>query len=362
MFNNIFKNKKVLITGHTGFKGSWLSLWLKKLGADVYGFSNRIPTNPSMYELLNLSDDLHSFTGDIRDIEALSEKVNTIKPEFIFHMAAQALVPVAYQNPVTTFETNTLGTVNVLEVVRKIKHQCTTIIITSDKVYDNVEWEWGYRENDKIGGIDPYSASKGMAELAIRSYFQSYLKNMKNIKLGITRAGNVIGGGDWAEGRIVPDLVRSVFNKQRAKIRNPNSTRPWQHVLEPISGYLQLAMSLNQEEVINGSEFNFGPSADNAFSVRSLVNEIQSQWDILNWEDVSTSEKIDEAGLLKLNCDKALLRLNWRPVLDFKETTKLTVDWYKALYEKDQNLKSLSLSQIDSYISLAQNKELIWTS
>ena len=259
MFKNIYRNKKVLITGHTGFKGSWLCMWLVHLGADVYGISNKIPTNPSNYNASNIGRIIKNYSFDINDSVKLNKTVKKIKPDFVFHLAAQALVKKSYNDPLDTIHTNALGTSKILEAIKSLNKSVTAVIITSDKVYFNKEIKRGYKEDDLIGGKDPYSASKGMAELAIKTYFDSFISKDKSKKLGITRAGNVIGGGDWAENRIVPDCVRAWSKKKSVIIRNPFSTRPWQHVLEPLSGYLLLGLRLNQKSKINGHAYNFGP-------------------------------------------------------------------------------------------------------
>ena len=240
-FNNIYKDKKVLITGNTGFKGSWLSTWLCTLGAEVYGYSLNVPTHPSMFETLELEKRIHHKFGDIRNRDEFTEYVQEVKPDFIFHLAAQALVLTSYREPLDTITTNVVGTSVVCEAIRHIDWNCTCVLITSDKAYDNVEWIWGYRETDRLGGKDIYSGSKGAAELVIKSYWHSFIKDMPNIKFGVTRAGNVIGGGDWAEDRIIVDCIKAFSTGKTVEIRSPKATRPWQHVLEPLSGYLTLA-------------------------------------------------------------------------------------------------------------------------
>lgn len=251
-FNNVYKGRRVLITGNTGFKGSWLSAWLLMMGADVYGYSLDIPTSPSMFETLKLSDRMHHYFGDIRDKEKVNSHIQEIKPDFIFHLAAQAIVSTSYVDPFDTITTNVVGTASVLEAIRNITWNCTSVLITSDKAYDNVEWIWGYRETDAVGGKDVYSGSKGAAELTIKSYWKSFIQSMPNIKLGIARAGNVIGGGDWAKDRIIVDCVKAFSENKIVEIRCPKATRPWQHVLEPLSGYLTLGQYLFEDKVENG--------------------------------------------------------------------------------------------------------------
>jgi len=355
---NLFKNKSVLITGHTGFKGSWLSAWLSHIGAHVIGISDRVPTDPAHYELIkNSLDQDHRI--DIRDIESVSSIIDNIKPNFIFHLAAQPIVLDSYQNPLETFKINTIGTANILDVLRISNHKCIAIIITSDKCYDNMELTRGYHEMDRLGGKDPYSGSKGAAELVIRSYVESYFKKMdSNIRLAVGRAGNVIGGGDWAPHRIVPDCIQSWSKKRVAKIRNPYATRPWQHVLEPLSGYLSLAAALKDNEILNGEAFNFGPPPNQNHTVEELVQEIISYWPSSKWIDKSKENKLpSEAGLLELNCDKALNTLNWKATLDFKETAKWTADWYRTYYKKDPNLiGDITTKQIIEYMNLAEKR------
>ena len=361
-FNNIYRSKKVLITGHTGFKGSWLSSWLIKLGADVIGISKNVVSHPSNYEVASIGNIVQDLRVDVTNLHELKQVISNTKPDFIFHLAAQALVRNSYANPIDTFMTNTIGTINILESLKTIDKKVAVVMITSDKAYDNSEWVWGYRENDKIGGKDPYSASKGMAELAIRSYLYSFFSNKKsNIRIVSTRAGNVIGGGDWAEDRIVPDCVKAWSVNKTLEIRNPNATRPWQHVLEPLSGYLLLGEMLYKDNFLHGEAFNFGPNADQNYSVKSLIEEMQKNWPEANWLDTSDDSETHEAGLLKLNCDKALNLLSWKSILSFEETIKMTSEWYRLFYqEKNMPMLNFSISQIDKYVQKACDKKLAW--
>ena len=359
LFKNIFNDKKVLITGHTGFKGSWLSIWLNFLGAKVYGISENIPTKPSNFIANKLNDFVIDHRADICEIEKIKNIISEIKPDYLFHLAAQPLVGIAYSDPYLTWKTNTLGTVSILEALNQLKTKCISVLITSDKCYENVEWEWGYRENDKIGGIDPYSASKGGAELAIKSYTNCFF-NKGDIKIGVGRAGNVIGGGDWSPYRLVPDCIKSWSKNKKVVIRNPISTRPWQHVLEPLSGYLSLAYNLSIDEKCRGEAYNFGPAANQNFTVIDVVKEMSKNWEKVQWE-VNKENNFKESGLLKLNCDKALTDLNWEPVWDFQETIFHTVDWYKTYYEKQTDILELSIKQIEAYSSAARIKKLSWT-
>ena len=362
---NAFNGPKVLITGHTGFKGSWLSLWLKQLGANVTGISIDIPSEPSHFDAANLSGMIDDHRVDIRDSESVRRTVQESQPDFVFHLAAQALVRPSYENPVETMMTNAIGPANILDALRGLDKPVTAVIITSDKAYDNVEWVWGYRETDRLGGKDPYSASKGMAELAIRSFVNSFFSTPDtNVRVGITRAGNVIGGGDWAVDRIVPDCIKSWSKSLMVDIRCPDATRPWQHVLEPLSGYLALAIQLStNRNIVNGDAYNFGPPTDQSYSVRELIDEMSNHWDSVLWNDISNSKQhLHEAGILKLNCDKALFDLKWRPTLDFEETVKMTVEWYKQYYQNStKSICNYSISQIEEYTQLARDRKLAWT-
>lgn len=358
-----FKDKTVLITGNTGFKGSWMSLWLESLGAKVIGVSSGVPTTPSNFEAISIQNSIIHYNGDICNTDFLKKVINKHQPDFFFHFAAQALVKNSYENPLNTMMVNAIGTASVLESLLDYEKKIVLVLITSDKAYDNVEWVWGYRETDSLGGKDPYSASKGMAELAIKSYYHSFYKTNKFVKLGITRAGNVIGGGDWAEDRIVPDSIKAWADSSPVEIRSPKSTRPWQHVLEPLSGYLLLAMKLFNNEVQSGEPFNFGPSSENNQSVEELIIQMTKHWENASWNDVSNKKEIfHEAGLLKLNCDKAYLQLGWLPSLTFEETVKLTTKWYKLFYSQKNNesIRDFSISQINYYTDKARQKGQTW--
>ena len=362
IFNNLFENKKVLVTGNTGFKGSWLSAWLLELGAIVSGLSKDIPTTPSFYEAVNLPNDVRHYEVDIRDIEQTIKVVKEIQPEFVFHLAAQALVMKSYNNPVETYQTNIIGTLNLLEALRELDKSCTVVLITSDKCYENVEWVWGYRETDSLGGYDPYSASKGATELVIRSHVQSYFQKDSPVRIATGRAGNVIGGGDWAADRIVPDCVRSWSKGHSLQLRSPQSTRPWQHVLEPLSGYLSLAKELHNRIELHGEPFNFGPPNNLNHSVLKLVETMAKHWTKVRWEDVQDLEKqIYESKLLKLNCDKALNQLYWHATLSFEDTVRMTTEWYRSFYSDPSEIREISFSQIAEYVDLATRKGLRWT-
>ena len=350
MLDDFFKDKKILITGHTGFKGSWLSCWFKLVGAKVSGISLPPSTKPSHFDELDFKDSLDNHYQDIRDFEKLNAIIKIIEPDFIFHLAAQPLVGEAYNNPIKTYETNFIGTLNVLESLRNLEKKCTAILITSDKCYENKEWIWGYKETDDIGGIDPYSASKGACEIMIRSHVKSFFSKDNLKKIGIGRAGNVIGGGDWSEKRIVPDAVKAWAQNKTLELRNPFSTRPWQHVLEPLSGYIKLAILLDENKNIHGEPFNFGPPADQNYSVGKLIEEMSKYWEGVCWTESGVDKnQFHEAGLLKLNCDKAFNLLNWSPTLNFSETVQLTTEWYKNFYDRSKSIRKLTEEQIQFY-------------
>jgi len=357
-----FQGKKVLITGHTGFKGCWLTAWLLRLGATVAGFSDRMPTSPAHFDAANMGGRLSHHIGDIRNLALVVQLIKDEQPDFVFHLAAQALVRRSYLDPYLTIETNVMGTANILEALRLSQHPCTAIVVTSDKSYDNVEQVWGYRENDALGGKDPYSASKGAAELVVKTYANSYFSALDSpVKVAVGRAGNVIGGGDWAEDRIVPDCVRAWSQGGAVDIRYPRATRPWQHVLEPLSGYLLLALSLAKDPNLNGEPFNFGPPAQQNYTVAELLDEIKKHWPGAGWKDVSGSSSFHEAGLLKLCCDKALHKIGWQPVMNFAGTVRLTSSWYRSFYESsDIDVWNLTQCQIAEYESLAGDRCAVW--
>lgn len=364
MFDNIYKNKKVLVTGNTGFKGSWLTVWLLKLGATVYGISKDIPTNPSLFEEIGLEERIKHYKQDVRNLQPVKEIFDEIKPAFLFHLAAQSLVFESYKLPVETISTNVLGTTNILEALRSANHACAGVIITSDKCYDNVEWVWGYKETDNLGGKDIYSGSKGAAELVIRSYYHSFFnKSDSNVRIASARAGNVIGGGDWAKNRIVPDCIRAWSKNETVKTRSPKATRPWQHVLEPLSGYLTLGMQLAKDDNLNGESFNFGPSSQYTQTVESLIEDLSKYWNnngIVPMCKITGNVNFHEAGLLKLNCDKALAILNWRAILSPEATVEFTGSWYNRFYRKRDNMFEVSMEQIENYCRLAAEKSMDW--
>ena len=349
------------MTGHTGFKGSWLALWLSELGAKVAGYSLDVPTEPSNFQALALENRIAHHFGDIRDRAGFARVVDEFRPEVIFHLAAQALVQRSYADPVLTFETNAMGMVNLLECVRTRPWIDAVVLITSDKAYRNEEWCWGYKETDTLGGRDPYSGSKSCADLIADCYHHSFLRHIRT-RTAITRAGNVIGGGDWAAQRIVPDCIRAWCAGEPVTVRNPRATRPWQHVLEPLSGYLWLAAQLLAEQPqLDGQAFNFGPTASVNQTVAQLLEVMVSRWPGAGWlASAAEIQRGHEATLLKLSCDKALAYLAWRAVLDFEETVEFTVDWYRNWHEAKVAIHPYARDQIARYTGLAHERGLAW--
>ena len=347
-----FKGKKILITGHTGFKGSWLTLWLIKLGAKVIGYSLEPPTKPSLFEILNLKEKIVHIIGDIRDEEKLKNIFKKYKPEIVFHLAAQSLVRFSYKEPKLTYETNVIGTLNVLEAVRETKSVRVVIIVTSDKCYENKEWVYGYRENDPLRGYDPYSSSKACAELVVEAYRSSFF-NPKNygkghqVALATVRAGNVIGGGDWQVDRLIPDCVKALSKGKPIKIRNPNAIRPWQHVLEPLSGYLLLAQKMWEEPNKYCEAWNFGPYEKDIATVKEIVKKVINLWGKGKYE-VESDTQFHEAGLLRLDISKAMIKLGWLPKWDLDTALERTVKWYKLFYEKE-DIFIYSIKEIEDY-------------
>lgn len=349
---SFWNNKKVLITGHTGFKGSWLSFWLKMLGAEVCGYSLSPETSPNLFENLKLENLIESNIGDIRDLESFESVVKGFQPEAVFHLAAQSLVRRSYREPVETYTTNVIGTVNILEAIRRVDCVKSVVIATTDKVYKNNEWHWAYRENERLGGFDPYSNSKACAELAVDSYRNSFFQESETF-IATARAGNVIGGGDWSEDRLLPDVFRSLIFGEDLLVRNPNSVRPWQHTLEPLSGYLLLSQKLFEGESEFAEAWNFGPSEDDSKSVGFILDGIKELWDEdVNWK-IAEGKHPHEASLLKLDSAKARNKLKWRSALSLKEALELTTDWYKEFKNK-ANLAEVTKNQIEFYI----NKQL----
>ena len=345
---NFWKGKKVFLTGHTGFKGSWLSLWLQDMGVLVKGYSLEVNTNPALFTHANVAAEMQSEIGDIRNLEQLTESMVSFSPDILIHMAAQPLVRLSYQEPVDTYTTNVIGTVNVLEAARKCSNLKAIVSVTTDKCYENKEWEWGYRENEPMGGHDPYSSSKGCAELVTSAYRRSFFSSEGTASLASARAGNVIGGGDWAEDRLIPDILRAFEKSEPVVIRNPLSTRPWQHVLEPLSGYLVLA----QELFLNGDNFaegwNFGPKEEDCKPVSWILDKMVTYWgNNASWS-LDKNNNPHEAGFLKLDCSKASNRLKWNPKWNLQFTLKSIVDWHQ-LYSNGGDLKKQCLKEINTY-------------
>ncbi|MFZ1749159.1 MAG: CDP-glucose 4,6-dehydratase [Saprospiraceae bacterium] len=353
LFGDFYRGKRILLTGDTGFKGSWLSIWLNELGANVHGYALPPKTSKDNFAITHLSKCIQHYDGDVRDAENLNRVFEEVKPELVFHMAAQSLVLPSYQDPVETFQTNILGTVNFFEAVRKTNSVKVAINVTSDKCYQNNEWIWGYRENDPMGGNDPYSASKGCSELITKSYIKSFFES-GDCTVASCRAGNVIGGGDWAEHRIIPDVFRAYFAKNNLIIRNPNATRPWQFVLEPIFGYLKLAETLYEKGAAFSGGWNFGPALSKDYSVSEVIGYIKEIVPDLKYDAEENSDQPHEAKLLKLDISKALTQLNWRPLLSMDETIHYTVNGY--LIGEDKTYDS-RVKQIKSYAAKYFNNE-----
>ena len=364
MFKKRFNGAKVLVTGHTGFKGSWLVTWLLRLGAQVTGMALESATNPSHFVAANLYSLIKDHRVNMQHRLMVEQIVLDAEPDFIFHLAAQPLVRESYESPVDTWTTNVIGTMHLLEAVRKLNKQCTVIVVTSDKCYENQEWLWGYRETDPLGGHDPYSASKAATELLTQSYIKSYFSDsLTPIRVATARAGNVIAGGDWSTDRIVPDCIRSWQKDEAVQLRNPHATRPWQHVLEPLSGYLWLAAALSEQPELHGEAFNFGPNANQADrSVLDLVSSMSRFWEKVQYvlPAPGTLLRHHEASLLRLSCDKALHRLGWAATLDFENTVELTAEWYRQFYLERTNALALTTHQIETYEKRAQTCHHVW--
>lgn len=348
-----WKGKKVLVTGHTGFKGSWLSLWLQHLGADVTGYALQPPTNPSLYEVADVGSGMRSIIADIRDGAELAKAMKEASPEVVFHMAAQPLVRYSYSNPVETYSTNVMGTVHLLEAVRQTSAVRAVVNVTSDKCYENREWVWGYRESEPVGGFDPYSNSKGCAELVTAAYRNSFfnpeLYSEHRVALATGRAGNVIGGGDWAGDRLIPDIMRAIFESRPVVIRNPHSIRPWQHVLEPLSGYLLLAQKLYEEGIAFAEAWNFGPNEEDAKPVRWIVERLTKQWsEGANWE-LDAGNHPHEAHFLKLDCSKARMRLSWQARWSLTRALDEIIAWHRACLA-GEDMRQETLAQIQKFM------------
>ena len=341
-------SKKVFLTGHTGFKGSWLSLWLQSMGAQVQGYALGPPTEPSLFVEANVHKNMDSQIGDIRDLEKIKKSMQSFNPDLLIHMAAQPLVRLSYSEPIETYTTNVIGTVNVLEAARSCSKLKVIISVTTDKCYENKEWVWGYREDEPMGGHDPYSSSKGCAELVTSAYKKSFFNTDDTASIASARAGNVIGGGDWAEDRLIPDILKAFEKSKPVIVRNPLSTRPWQHVLEPLSGYLVLAQKLYEKGDEFAEAWNFGPKDEGCKPVNWILDKMVKKWgDGASWE-LDKNSNPHEAGYLKLDCSKASARLNWRPNWKLESTLKLIIDWHQAWISEDDMYKKC-LEEIEKY-------------
>lgn len=363
-FADLYRDQSVLVTGHTGFKGSWLSLWLHQLGAKVFGYALPPPTAPSLFDLAQIAAVVDHTEGDIRDLAAFRAVLHRARPRFLFHLAAQPIVSRSYAEPIETLSTNVMGAAIILEALRGVDWPCTAVLITSDKAYDNVEWPWGYRETDALGGKDVYSGSKGAAELVIKSYLHSFFQDPRaGVRIGVARAGNVIGGGDWAPDRIVVDCIKAWSVGEVVYLRSPDATRPWQHVLEPLSGYLALGQSLAKSVALHGEAFNFGPRAEQSHTVVELLGDLARDFGLSEGQrsyEVVDRKPFHEAGLLKLNCDKALLALGWGPTLAYGDVVKMTGHWYRAVLREGADARSLTLAQIGRYETEARRRGVSW--
>ena len=348
-FLDIYRNKRVLVTGDTGFKGSWLSLWLHGMGAEVVGYALPPKQDEDHFNVIGLDKKIQHIDGDVRDITFLKKVFDDFQPEFLFHLAAQPLVKMSYDDPKLTFDTNVGGAVNILEAVRSTLSLRSVIFVTSDKCYKNKEWIWGYRENDELGGHDPYSASKAAAEVVLSAYQDSYFRNNERLGVASVRAGNVIGGGDWSADRIVPDCIRSLKEEKPILIRNPNATRPWQHVLEPLLGYLSLASKMFDEPAKYWGAYNFGPQGKSIKTVGDLVEKVIACWGRGEMKCESNSDNFHESSILHLNCDKSYQTLGWSQRWDFDDTITKTVEWYKEVLAGKPAI-SITERQINDYM------------
>ena len=362
MFGSFYNGKKVLVTGHTGFKGSWLCTWLLDLGAQVFGYSIDVPTNPSLFLESSLDKKIDHQFGDVRDYEKLQQRINEIQPDVVFHLAAQPIVSTSYKNPLLTVTTNVLGVSNILESLRHLGKECQAVIVTSDKCYENLEWVWGYRETDRVGGKDMYSGSKGAAEVLFHSFYESFFRDHP-VRIATGRAGNVIGGGDWALDRIVPDAMKAWKSSKSVVIRRPKATRPWQHVLEPLSGYMTLAWRLSESAKFSGESYNFGPRSNQNATVQDLLEDLGKVFSTKCPElyDIQGDSQFEEAGYLKLNCDKALLELFWEPVLEYETLAQMVSKWYYDFHINSLSAWELTLADLNKYQKEASDKKMSWT-
>jgi CDP-glucose 4,6-dehydratase len=346
---NFYRNKKVLVTGHTGFKGSWLTAWLLKMGSRVVGVSKDVTTNPSNYKVLNLEKKIKNYFLDIKDFNKIKKIIIKEKPDVIFHLAAQAILSTSYKDPAETINSNTLGSFNILHATSFLKKKCNCIMVTSDKCYFNLEKKSGYKENSILGGKDIYSGSKAAAEIILNSYYHSFLKGKTNISFCTARAGNVIGGGDWSQDRLIPDIIKAWSKKKKTIIKSPNSIRPWQHVLEPLLGYLKLGFYLNKNKKFNGHSFNFGPTQKKSYKVIDLVKKLEKFWKFKKMYIIKKNTKFKETKILRLDSNKALKKLNWKTFFSLSELSFYISEWYVAYYSKEKKMLNLSLNQINNY-------------
>ena len=364
MFSDVYKDSRVLVLGHTGFKGSWLTAWLLELGAKVCGISLEPSTNPSLFEITRLENDIDHKVCDVRNSSALEAAIEEFQPDFVFYLAAQAIVSTSYEDPLGTINTNVIGTANCLEALRSLRKKCAAVIITSDKCYENVEWEWGYKETDQLGGKDIYSASKAAAEVVFHGYCRSFFDSDGPVRIATARAGNVLGGGDWSKDRIIVDCVKNWSQGEAVDIRSPSATRPWQHVLEPLSGYLLMGATLYNNKNVHGESFNFGPQSDVPITVGELITDLAESWKGSRFvcaHNVIEKAPFSEAELLKLNCDKALFRLRWQSVLSYQECVDYVGKWYLAFYQESSSMRDMTREQILNYAYLASQRGRDWS-
>jgi len=353
--SGFWQNKKVFLTGHTGFKGAWLSVWLWQLGANVKGYSLEPPTKPNLFEVLGIKELVQSEIGDICNLDNLKESVESFAPDIVIHMAAQSLVRYSYSHPIETYTTNVIGTANILEVSKQSNSVKAVVVITTDKCYENKEWVWSYRENEPMGGHDPYSSSKGCAELVTASYRKSFFES-KKIGLASTRAGNVVGGGDWAEDRLIPDILRAFEKNKPVIVRNPKSIRPWQHVLEPLAGYLILAQKLFNEPSKYSQAWNFGPKVEDSKSVSWMLDQMTENWEGQSWVVDDANNNPHEANYLKLDISKATHLLSWKPVWSIEYSLKRIINWHRA-WLKGENMLCYCQEEIREFMNFGLNNE-----
>jgi CDP-glucose 4,6-dehydratase len=357
-----YSGKRVFVTGHTGFKGSWLIKILQQLGAHIKGYALAPETSNDLYHLIDGDGICESVIGDLRDQTLLMSAIQSSQPEFIFHLAAQPLVRLSYDKPSETFAVNAIGTAHVLDALRLLPNRCTAVMITTDKVYHNCEWDYPYRENDRLGGYDPYSASKACAELIIESYRNSFFNTQQfdqhQKAIAVARAGNVIGGGDWSKDRLIPDIAKALSKNEKIKVRNPASIRPWQHVLEPLFGYLQLGAALYADPVKFSGAYNFGPRSEDALTVQELVEMAIAKWGSGQYDHLTIEKAVHEAGLLKLDISKAQAELGWSPLMNAKQAVGLSIEWYNTYFQQRLQSSTLVDMQIAQYASLLGSVEL----